>query len=107
MIGPDEIRDIISTYEKHGWVLRRLLVSPCLNAKFKAALAEQVAVVDSDIDAAWFSRPPKVGGVAWEIRYLGNPPFALLETADENAPDFESLLKRVEERLRVRSHQKR
>jgi len=58
-----------------------------------------VSVADAEIDAAWFSRPPTPGGVPWEIRYLGNLPFALVENIDENSPDFEARLRAVERRL--------
>jgi hypothetical protein len=59
-----------------------------------------VPVHHSDIDAAWFSRPPKQGGVAWELRYLGEPAFALLENIDEADAYFEDSLKAVETRLK-------
>jgi hypothetical protein len=103
MIDTDTISGIIATYQKHGWILRRVLLS----AELKKHLGKQVELlfnginlVDSNIDAAWFSRPPKSGGVAWEIRYLGNIPLALLEKADEEDPVFENSLKSVESRLR-------
>ena len=102
MIDTDSISKIVATYQKHGWILRRVLLS----AELKQSLGKQidnlfssVGVIESDIDAAWFSRPPKSGGVAWEIRYLGNIPLALLEKADENDPAFEKTLRNVESRL--------
>lgn len=62
-------------------------------------LSNLVPIIDSEIDAAWFSRPPKPGGVAWELRYLGVTPFALVEQADEDSDDFEAMLASVERRL--------
>jgi len=103
MIDPDLIDEIIVTYQKHGWVLRRVLLSAASGAKLgddRDPRFGGVAVMDSDVDAAWFSRPPKPGGIAWEIRYLGEPPFALLEIIDESSPDFEDRLQGVETLLR-------
>lgn len=100
MIDIDAIPDIVATYKKHGWLLRRILLSGKTKAKVADALVlDDVKIVDAEIDAAWFSRPPGKGRVAWEIRYLGDPPFALLESIDETAPDLEHLLRDVECRL--------
>ena len=103
MIDSRGIGEIIATYHKYGWILRRVLLSAELDKKLgndKNTLFGNVAITDSVIDAAWFSRPPQVGGVAWEIRHLGDIPYALLENADENDPEFENILQGVEERLR-------
>jgi len=101
MIDIETLTDIIATYKKHGWILRRVLLSKKTKAKFGPAVdLNEAKITDSEIDAAWFSRPPKVGAVAWEIRYLGDPPFALLETIDESDPVFDDLLRDVEDRLR-------
>lgn len=102
MIASDNIREIIATYAKHGWNLRRVLLSARLSERLgddKNGLFGEAPVLASDIDAAWFSRPPKPGGVAWEIRYLGEPAFALLEKADEDDAEFETILADVQSRL--------
>lgn len=100
MIDLETITGIITTYKKHGWILRRVLLSTKTKAEVADALVlDDVRIVDSEIDAAWFSRPPGHGHVAWEIRYLGDPPFALLESIDENEPDLEDMLRDVERRL--------
>ena len=100
MIDSETLTDIVATYKKHGWNLRRVLLSKRTKANVAGSPdLTDAHIVDSEIDAAWFSRPPKSGGVAWEIRYLGDPPFALLETIDENEPDFEVRLQTVETRL--------
>lgn len=94
-------RETVSTYRKYGWYLRRVL----LTISSRKALADNIdriaRVTDSDIDAAWFSRPPIDGPVAWELRYLGETHYALVEHLDENDPDFESRLAAVEQRLRA------
>lgn len=100
MIDIEGVIDIIATYKKHGWILRRVLLSAKTQAKIGSGLDPHDAkIVDSEIDAAWFSRPPKPGHVAWEIRYLGDPPFALLETIDEDDPELADKLREVEGRL--------
>ncbi len=102
MIGPGQAAEIFALYQKHGWVLRRVLLSADARsalASLITSLPADVAVIDSEIDAAWFSRPPASGGVAWEIRYLGEPAFALVENIDADSPDFESALRSVKSRL--------
>ena len=101
MIDADTIGEIIATYQKHGWILRRVLLSAAVKEKIghKNNLFGKIQVADSDMDAAWFSRPPKTVGGPWEIRYLGDPPFALLENLDETEAEFENALRDVELRL--------
>jgi hypothetical protein len=98
MIDQGTLAEIIATYQKHGWILRRVLLSGPAKQAFGPTI-DDVPVFDSTIDAAWFSRPPQSGGVAWEIRYLGDVPFALLENIDESSPSFEDDLSSVEARL--------
>lgn len=103
MIDLETTGKIIATYAKHGWLLRRVLLSADSRKAMDAADTSpfrDVQITDSLLDAAWFSRPPRDGGVAWELRYLGSTPFALVENADENSDDFEDVLSDVEERLR-------
>ncbi len=100
MIDLQAISEIIATYRKYGWVLRRILVNGSEDAQLSLKGLAGIPIIRSDIDAAWFSRPPAEGPIAWEIRYLGNVPFALLENLDELDPDFERSLSWVETRLR-------
>lgn len=103
MIASNTVGEIIAVYKKHGWLLRRVLLSPGLKAALVDAGERQFGdalIVDEDIDAAWFSRPPIAGGVPWEIRHLSDSPYSLLENVDENDPGFEDALKAVEDRLR-------
>ena len=98
MADLSSITEIIATYEKHGWILRRVLLSQATKQALGSSV-ESLPVFDADIDAAWFSRPPKSGGTAWEIRYLGDIPFALLENIDEDSPTFENDLSALQARL--------
>lgn len=94
-----QIREIFETYRRHDWLLRRILLKNFLRKDF-VEYETRIPVFDSDIDAAWFSRPPASGGVAWEIRSLGDPPLALLENLDEADANFEEQLKEIENRLK-------
>lgn len=102
MIDAAAINEILKVYSKHGWNLRRVLLSAALDESLKATSGDlfgDIGVSVAQIDAAWFSRPPKPGAVAWEIRHLSEIPFALLEYLDESDTDFESNLRAVETRL--------
>jgi hypothetical protein len=103
MIDVGALCELVKTYEKHGWVLRRILLSAAsqkiLTSESGTSL-KGMKVVTSDVDAAWFSRPPQPGDTTWEIRYLGDIPYALLEKLDENDSEFEQQLAAVESRLR-------
>jgi len=107
MIGPREFKEIVTMYEKHGWLPRRVLLSDSMRKRL-TAIPGNVQVIDSDIDAAWFSRPPKAVEISWEIRSLGATPFALVESVDEDSPDFEDVLEAVKQRMiDSLSHRKR
>ena len=96
------IDEIIATYEKYGWVLRRIMLTAETARAFGptgVSTLGEVRSVDSSIDAALFSRPPKNGPVAWEIRYLGDDPYALLESLDEADSGFEEAINALETRL--------
>ena len=102
MSGVSTVKEMIATYVKHGWILRRFLLNSTLKNELGVSFlnfSSEVKIVDSAFNAAWFSRPPKDGGVAWEIRYLGEMPFALLENIDEEDAEFENRLRTVEKRL--------
>jgi hypothetical protein len=98
-LSPESVLETIATYKKYGWMLRRLLLSELSRNALRNKLGEDVLVHDAEIDAAWFSRPPGTGPVAWELRYLGEMQYALVEHIDESAPDFENSLRDVELRL--------
>ena len=110
MISADGVRAIIAQYEKFGWRLRRVLVTEELREYLGNEISghfRNADVVDSDLDAAWFSRPSRGAGVAWEVRMLDDLPFALVEVVDVDDDDaLEGVLLRLENDLRSR-HDKR
>ncbi|MBV9217047.1 MAG: hypothetical protein JO053_12810 [Acidobacteria bacterium] len=99
MITAEPVRETIKLYQKHGWVLRRINAPSGVINELGEGL-EGVLISESDFGCAWFSRPPARGEIAWELRYLGEPPYALVEHIDENSPEFGSQLRAVEGRLR-------
>lgn len=101
MIDIRAASEIIATYRKYGWILRRIVSNDPEDSDLESKLKDlaDVPITRSVINGAWFSRPPAVGPVAWEIRYLGDTPFALLESLDEKDPDFEQSLSQVEANL--------
>jgi len=85
------LQNLVATYERHGWRLRRMLlraetrngVGP-IEAQFTTA-----TFFDAPIDALWFSRSSHGNREAWELRLLADTPYALFETfAPEDDEDF-------------------
>ncbi len=108
MVKAEVISEILSLYKKHGWSLRRVLLSEKLSKSLSASikiLFGDAEIVLSEIDAAWFSRTSGKSNVAWELRHLSETPFAVFELFEkETAEEIlrEKLLemeKRLENRL--------
>ena len=82
MINAEQIRDILSLYAKHGWSLRRVLLSDGLRVNINEHTQELFGgaeIVSSPfLNALWFSRASRQGE-AWEIRHLSETPFALVQ----------------------------
>ena len=88
MIGERQIQEILAQYKKHGWSLRRVLLSESIEERLAATLFGQTEIVSSEINALWFSRASFEGRETWELRSLSETPFALVEvfeTEDEDA----------------------
>lgn len=102
MIDLSAVTDIISTYEKHGWKLRRVLLSAKLaSIANRSDLFGRAEIRDSLIDGLWFSRRSRRGTEAWELRAISLSPFALLENIPDelSAEDAEDILHETEHRL--------
>jgi hypothetical protein len=97
MIPSASINAVIETYERHGWVLRRIILPGEIRQEpINIGTAD---VIDGELTAAWFSRPPGFGDTTWELRYLGEPPYALLIQIDESDEFADAALAEVECRL--------
>ena len=100
------VDEILATYEKHGWHLRRALLRPATAAELKDQLEsipfDGVQVKEAEVDGLWFSRPSHEQREAWELRLLSENPFALFETfeKDELEEQREEMRREMEARLR-------
>lgn len=105
MIDKDQINEIVGLYAKHGWNLRRVLLSEALRKRIESATPElfgDAEVRDSDIDGAWFARSSRPGDETWELRRLSPDAFAVCEVFSEDDDDVtrEEAMFEMEERLR-------
>ena len=85
MISAEQIKEILAQYKKHGWNLRRVLLSAPTGESLTDALESlfgETEIVLSETDAAWFSRASANSGEAWELRRLSETPYALFEIFD-------------------------
>ncbi len=102
-----KFEEVLAQYRRHGWRLARVLARPGTFAASGAegggaASYEGAAVVESEVDAMWFSRPSAEGREAWELRLVGDTPYALFELfeSDEEEEDREDVRREMEARLR-------
>src|ERR1700704_1593845 len=89
---PELFKEIIATYRRHGWELRRVLIKPASHANLKEQTAElfsEAKLMDADFDALWFARPSSEGREAWELRLVAEQRYALFEAfeVDETESD--------------------
>jgi len=102
------IREIVGTYQKHGWHLRRMVLGPETRAEVDAEIASGSLLLDGaniqegSVDGLWFSRKSFEDREAWELRLLAENPFALFETfeKDETEEQREEMRREMEARLR-------
>jgi hypothetical protein len=99
--------EIIATYQRHGWQLRRVLLRSatraCLNATAEG-LFKEASLIAAEFDALWFSRPSHAGREAWELRHVATQPYALFEAfeADEDEELREDARREMENQMRER-----
>jgi hypothetical protein len=100
----DLAQQIVVTYEKHGWNLRRVLVgsAPESGGTEIAQAFPGPMTVAGEIDALWFARPSHGGREAWELRLVAEQPYALFEAfeADESEEDREEARREMEHKMR-------
>ena len=102
------IKEIVNTYQQHGWKLRRVLLRPETSTALSAQpdsdslSLDGMRVEEAQVDALWFSRPSHEQREAWELRLLAENPFALFETfeVDETEEQREEVRREMEARLR-------
>jgi hypothetical protein len=106
MINAGQIAEILALYKKHGWNLRRVLLSDELRKNLTDSLETLFGAAEveaAEIDAAWFSRASKATQEAWELRRLSAAPFALVEIfdADDDEEIREETRREIETRLKT------
>jgi hypothetical protein len=99
-----QIEEILSLYQKHGWTLRRVLLSVKLKKQLAGSLQifSETEIIDSRIDAAWFSRAAGKDREAWELRRLSETPYALFEVfeLDQKSEIGEEIRREMESKLK-------
>ena len=111
----EKFQDALAMYSKHGWRLARVLArGETLDEMLKrtaggesradeaaATTFEGVAASESEVDAMWFTRAAQGGREAWELRLVGETPYALFELfePDESEEDREDVRREMEARL--------
>ena len=102
MVTDDLAKQIIELYERHGWTLKRVLLSRETRAAIDDSVFNSAAIVDSDFDALWFARPSHVDREAWELRLMAEQQYALFEAfeADESEEDRDEARLEMENRMR-------
>lgn len=97
--------EVEAIYRRHGWRVRRVLLSTGALAEWREAgrgLFGGVEPVEWEADALWFSRPSHGGREAWELRLVAEPPYALFELfePDEAEEEREDVRREMEARLK-------
>ena len=103
---PELFREIIATYHKHGWELRRVLLRPETRAALAAELFGQAAIIEADFDALWFARSSHAGREAWELRLVAELRYALFEAFEAGESEADRKEVRLEMENRMREHAK-
>jgi hypothetical protein len=103
MSQTDLLLEILATYRKHAWLLRRVLLTAEAQQTFTDRSAFGDAGVEtSTINALWFSRPSHEKREAWELRLVSEAPYALFEIfeRDESEEQREEVRQEMEARMR-------
>ncbi len=98
------IQEIIATYQRHGWQLRRALVRPETRAALTAPaeVFANASIQESEFEALWFARASHGGREAWELRLIAAQQYALFEAfeGDEGEEAREEVRREMENRMR-------
>jgi len=105
MIDEHQIQEILKQYAKHGWSLRRVLLSAPTANDLTAGIFGEIEIISTDFDALWFSREAIDGGETWELRTLSSAPFALVEvfTDDDEEEVREEIRKEMETQIQLKA----
>ena len=98
----DLVTEITATYKKHGWELKRVLLTSETTDELSGVieLICSVKPEPSAFDALWFTRPSHAGAEAWELRLLAETPYALFERIEPDEQDRrDAILSDIETRM--------
>lgn len=104
MAEADLINEILKLYQKHGWRIRRFLLTAETRSKLTSEVLKDCSVEESTLDAVWLSRPSHQGREAWELRLLAEQQFALFETFEMDEPEEEREEMRREMEAKMRDY---
>jgi len=96
-------KEIIATYQRHGWELKRVLIKPDTRNELKdAEVFSEASLSDGEFDALWFARPSQGGREAWELRLVAENPYALFAAfeSDETEEEREEARLEMEHQMR-------
>jgi hypothetical protein len=101
----DQFGEVIGAYRRHGWELRRAIVTSASRAAIDdraEKLFGDAMINEGPCDALWFSRASAKDREAWELRLVAETPYALFEAfeADETEEQREDVRQEMEARLR-------
>jgi hypothetical protein len=82
-----KFEEVLALYTRHGWKLARVLARPETLAELAGGAFGGVRPEESGVDAMWFSRPSQGGREAWELRLVGDTPYALFELFEPDEPE--------------------
>ncbi len=97
--------EIIATYQRHGWELKRVLIKPETRNDLTdpdPEMFRQASLIDAEFDALWFARPANDGREAWELRLAAENPYALFAAfeSDETEEEREEARLEMEHQMR-------
>jgi hypothetical protein len=100
----EPIEEIVKTYRRHGWQLRRALLRPetCALIAGSGKLFANTRIQDAAFDALWFSRLSPEGREAWELRLVAETQYALFEAfePDETEEQRDEVRQEMENKMR-------
>lgn len=103
------ISELIEQYSRHGWIVRRALLSAGSIMALGASLVSlypDLEISESVHEALWLSRRSHPDREAWELRRLSGSPFALVTNLEDalDDSDREALLSGTFQRMFDGSH---
>jgi hypothetical protein len=104
-MSPELFKEIIATYQRHGWELKRVLLKSATRIDLGQPLAglfNGASLIDAEFDALWFARASQADREAWELRLVAEQPYALFQAfeADETEEEREEARLEMEHQMR-------